>query len=103
MSSNLIADITAMHFIVLSLATYRVTRLVTRDTVIAPIRNLFWTKFPPEKTYIGYLSTCEWCFSFWIGSAFVISAIIIPSVTYIVATVFAVSAIAGLLTAYEDK
>jgi hypothetical protein len=42
-------------------------------------------------------------FSFWIGSGFVISAIIIPSVTYIVATIYAVSAIAGLLTAYEDK
>jgi hypothetical protein len=96
-------DITLLQFVLLGLATYRVTRLATRDMVTAPIRNAFWKKFPPETTYIGYLSTCEWCFSFWIGSAFVLSAIIIPSVTYIVATVYAVSAIAGLLTAYEDK
>ena len=96
-------DITLLQFLLLGLATYRVTRFITRDMIMAPIRNYFWIKFPPEKSYIGYLSTCDWCFSFWIGSAFVSSAIIIPSVTYIVATVFAVSAIAGLLTAYEDK
>jgi hypothetical protein len=96
-------DITLLQFVLLGLATYRVTRLITRDMVTAPLRNAFWKKFPPESSYLGYLSTCEWCFSFWIGSGFVISAIIIPSVTYIVATVYAVSAIAGLLTAYEDK
>jgi len=96
-------DMTALQFVLLGIATFRVTRLVTRDTVTQPIRTLFWAKFPPEKSYIGYLSTCEWCLSFWIGSVFVVSSIIIPSVTYIVATVFSVSAIAGLLTAYEDK
>ena len=96
-------DITLLQFILLGLATYRVTRLMTRDMVTAPLRNTFWKKFPPETTYIGYLSTCEWCFSFWIGSGVVISAIIIPTVPYIIATIYAVSAIAGLLTAYEDK
>jgi hypothetical protein len=96
-------DMTLLQFLLLGLGTYRVTRLITRDTITASLRNAFWGKFPPESSRLGYLSTCEWCFSVWIGSGFVISAIIIPSVTYIVATVFAVSAIAGLLTAYEDK
>jgi hypothetical protein len=96
-------DMTLLQFLLLGLGTYRVTRLITRDTITASIRNAFWSKFPPESSRLGYLSTCEWCFSVWVGSGFVISAIIIPSVTYIVATVFAVSAIAGLLTAYEDK
>lgn len=96
-------DITVIQFLLLGLATYRVTRLVVRDTITAALRNFFWKKFPPESSRLGYLSSCEWCLSFWIGSGFVISAIIIPSVTYIVAAVFAVSAIAGLLTAYEDK
>jgi hypothetical protein len=41
--------------------------------------------------------------SVWVGSGFVLSAIIIPVETYIVATISALSAIAGLLTAYEDK
>lgn len=96
-------DITLLQFLVLGLAVFRVTRFITRDHLTEPIRKLFWKKFPPESSYIGYLSTCEWCFSFWIGSAFVISAIINPSVAYTVATIFAVAAVAGLLTAYEDK
>jgi hypothetical protein len=97
------SDMSIFQFTLLGLATYRITRLITRDMITAPLRNAFWKKFPPESSYLGYLSTCEWCFSFWIGSGLVISAIIIPTVTYIVATICAVSAIAGLLTAYEDK
>jgi len=97
------SDMSILQFILLGLATYRITRLATRDMITAPLRNAFWKKFPPESSPLGYLSTCEWCFSFWIGSGLVISAIIIPTVTYIVATICAVSAIAGLLTAYEDK
>jgi hypothetical protein len=96
-------DISALELAILALATFRVTRLITRDHITAPIRKLFWSKFPPEKSYIGYLSTCDWCFSFWVGSGFVIWAIINPSVTFVVATIFAVAAIAGLLAAYEDK
>lgn len=96
-------DMTILQFILLGLATYRITRLITRDTITAPLRNAFWKKFPPESSRLGYLSTCEWCFSVWVGSGLVISAIIIPTVTYIIATICSVSAIAGLLTAYEDK
>ena len=40
--------------------------------------------------------------SVWVGSVVVTSAIIIPVTVYVYA-VFAVSAVAGLLTAYEDK
>jgi hypothetical protein len=96
-------EMSIFQFTLLGLATYRITRLATRDMITAPLRNAFWKKFPPESSRLGYLSTCEWCLSFWTGSGLVISAIIIPTVTYIVATICAVSAIAGLLTAYEDK
>jgi len=50
-------DITLLQFVLLGLATYRVTRLITRDMVTAPLRNAFWKKFPPESSYLGYLST----------------------------------------------
>lgn len=96
-------DITLLQFVILGLASYRVTRLFTRDMITAPLRNAFWKKFPPESSYLGYLSTCEWCFSFWIAAAFVGGFIIIPSVISIIAIIYAVSAVAGLLTAYEDK
>lgn len=96
-------DITLLQFVILGLASYRVTRLFTRDMITAPLRNAFWKKFPPESSYLGYLSTCEWCFSFWIAAGFVGAFLIAPSVTSIVAIIYAVSAVAGLLTAYEDK
>ena len=96
-------EFSALQIAILGLATYRTTRLFTRDTILNPIRNWIWKKSPPEKSFIGYLLTCEWCMSVWVGSGFVLSAIIIPVETYIVATISALSAIAGLLTAYEDK
>jgi hypothetical protein len=96
-------EFSALQIAILGLATYRTTRLFTRDTILNPIRNWFWKKCPPEKSFFGYLLTCEWCMSVWVGSGFVLSAIIIPVETYIVATISALSAIAGLLTAYEDK
>lgn len=96
-------DMSILQFTLLGLATYRVTRLFTRDMIMGFLRNAFWKKFPPESSRLGYLSTCEWCLSIWVGSGFVIWVMIIPTITYIVATICAVSAIAGLLTAYEDK
>ena len=90
------------EFVILALATYRITRLVTRDVITEGFRNWFWKKFPPESKKLGYLITCEWCLSIWVASLLIASAMI-TSVTIAVASVFALSAVAGLLTAYEDK
>lgn len=87
---------------ILALATYRITRLFTRDTILNTLRNRFWDRFPPESTKLGYLFTCEWCLSVWVASVIFISAMI-STVTVLVVAPFALSAIAGLLTAYEDK
>jgi hypothetical protein len=87
---------------ILALATYRITRLFTRDTILNTLRNRFWERFPPESTKLGYLFTCEWCLSVWVASVIFISAMI-NTVTVLVVAPFALSAIAGLLTAYEDR
>jgi len=92
----------AVEFLILGLATFRLTRLVTRDAIFESARNRFWGRFPPESSKLGYLLTCEWCLSVWLASALFVSAMI-STVTVLVATPFALSAIAGLLTAYEDK
>lgn len=93
---------TALELVIYGLATYRLTRLITRDSISAPIRERVWKKRPPEKSKIGYLLTCEWCMSIWVASLLLISSMI-TSATDIAATVLALSAVAGLLTAYEDK
>lgn len=91
-----------LEFVILGLATYRITRLATRDTIFESARNRYWKRFPPETSKLGYLLTCEWCTSVWVASVLFISAMI-STVTVLVVAPFALSAIAGLLTAYEDK
>lgn len=85
------------------LATYRIARLVVRDEIFSRPRNAIWKKFPPEKSQFGYLFTCMWCTSIWVASLLEISRIIIPNIVHPVEVVLALSAIAGLLAAYEEK
>lgn len=85
------------------LAAYRLTRLVTRDTITAPIRERIWRSHPPHLSKLGYVLTCEWCTSIYAASLLEISRIITPRWTTRVETVLALSALTGLLTAYEDR
>ena len=87
---------------VLGLATFRLARLISTDTVSRRLRDEIWKRHSPAKG-LGYLITCNWCLSIWIGIALTISCTMIPVWTLIAATPFALSAIAGLLTAYEDR
>lgn len=85
------------------LATYRLTRLMTRDTITAPLRERIWEKHPPHSSKVGYLFTCEWCSSIYAASLLEISRIITPRWTARAEAVLAFSALAGLLTALEDR
>jgi hypothetical protein len=91
------------ELLVAGLATYRIARLVVRDEIFSRPRNAIWKKFPPEKSQFGYLFTCMWCTSIWVASLLEISRIIIPNIVHPVEVVLALSAIAGLLAAYEEK
>ena len=92
-----------LEFLIYGLAVYRLSRLIVRDELLSGPRERIWSKFPPESSKIGYWFTCVWCTSVWSASLFTISRIIVPEATYIVAFVLALSAVAGLLTAYEDR
>lgn len=90
-------------FIITALAVYRATRFVIQDELVSSLRNRLWKKFPPETNKFGYLFTCMWCMSIWTASLFVLSSIIMPTITFYVCLVLALSAIVGLLTAYENR
>jgi hypothetical protein len=94
---------TILDFIIFSLATYRATRLITRDEIFQSLRNRIWNRFPPETTKTGYLLTCEWCSSVWLGLAFVSWYTIDASSFRFFAVALSLSATAGLLTAYENR
>lgn len=92
-------SLTLVDFVVLALACFRATRLVTTDVVFNGLRERLWRRFPPETTMLGYLSTCDWCASVWVGSALAISYTIFPSATLLASLPLALSAVTGYLAA----
>lgn len=61
-------------FILLSLATYRVTRLITKDTFppVAKLRTMIVGKderkfIGTRLEWLGELLTCYWCASVWVA------------------------------------
>ena len=92
-----------VDFIFLALACYRITRFLISDFLIQTLRDKFWDRFPPESTKLGYLATCPWCLSIWVGLALQTCYTIVPLQTMWFCYVLALSAVVGLLTALEDK
>jgi hypothetical protein len=89
-------------FIILALATFRVSRFITVDVLFEDVREKIWKKYPPS-TKFGYLFTCNWCMSIWVASLLVICYTIIPTATLLVSSIFALSAIAGLISSRLDN
>ena len=98
-----IDNMSALHFLVPALMVYRLTRLIIVDTIFTPVREWIFSKKPPHSSSLGYLFTCEWCISLWLALPVVISYALFPSITLVIGYIFALSAIAGLITARVDR
>lgn len=90
-------------FLLGALAAFRLTRLLITDQIFSRLRETIWSKFPPTDSKFGYLFTCMWCMSVWTASLLLLSSIIMPTVTLYLCIVLAISAISGLIAAYEDR
>jgi hypothetical protein len=95
-------DINFLVVTVLSLATYRLTRLFVVDTIFNPLREAVWSKWPPNHP-LGYLFTCVWCMSIWSASLLVLCYTIFSTATMIFASILALSAVASLIAAHLDS
>lgn len=84
--------------IVDSLATYRLTRLVTEDVIAAPVRDKIFEKHPPHDRSWSYVLTCPWCSSVWIGIGVMIARKIVPSAWDPLAKGLAASAVTGVIS-----
>jgi hypothetical protein len=84
--------------IILTLAVFRLTRMVTTDAVLTPLRNKIWAKSPVHKGGIGYLITCDWCTSVWIAALVLALYEVAPTFAIFVWGIFALSGAAGLLS-----
>jgi hypothetical protein len=93
-------DITT--FVILALAAYRLTHLITTDAIADGFRTKVWKKFPPN-TKIGYLITCNWCTGFWASVFVVIFWLTLPVAATVVSLVLAISASVGLLSAWIER
>lgn len=98
-----IENMSALHFIVLALLVYRLTRLVIVDTIFEPVRDWVFSRKPSHTSSIGYLFTCEWCMSLWIALPTMFLYAFFPSTVFLIGCIFALSAIAGLITARLDR
>jgi hypothetical protein len=85
-----------LTFVILALAAFRVTRVITTDVVFESVRERIWKKFPSSKGF-GYLITCDWCTGFYVSIAFVLAYLLVPVIVYVVSLVLSISAIIGLL------
>ena len=80
-----------------ALATYRLTRLVVEDEITAHLREMLWDRYDPGETKIGYLVTCPWCMSFWVGAGVVVARHTFPRTWSSVAKALTFSAVTGII------
>jgi hypothetical protein len=88
-------------FVILALASIRLTRLVTIDIIFEPIRERIWKKFPPHYGF-GYLFTCSWCMGLWASASLVALYLVVPPVGYVVSLVLSISTIVGYIASRID-
>lgn len=64
---------TALEFVLLALAAYRLTRLVAVDTITQPARD--WIEYRVGGLSHWYtLVTCPFCVGFWVSAAVAVAA-----------------------------
>jgi multisubunit Na+/H+ antiporter MnhF subunit len=86
-----------IDLIILALATIRITRFITTDTIFSRLREKFWSRFPPEKSMYGYLITCNWCSSVYAATLVMSMYRIIEGPALFVCSIFALSFVAGFV------
>jgi len=77
------------------LATYRLARLVSRDTILAGFRRWFSERY---EGILLNLIVCPWCLSVWFAAGTIPLTVWTSMAWSVVATFLAMSAVAGLLS-----
>lgn len=85
------------HLLILALATARLTRLVTTDAILSPLRERIWERLPPGTSRLGYLLTCDWCSSIYAATLVVSMYKMIETPTLFVCAILALSMVTGII------
>ncbi len=102
------SELSLMDFGLMSLATWRLTRLVVNDTIMKFFREQFWDvvkvgkglalekpKVGPRRTLADLLS-CPWCFGLWAAGMVIFFYLLTPYAVYPI-VLLAVSAVGSFL------
>ncbi|MFK9095470.1 DUF1360 domain-containing protein [Bacillus salipaludis] len=106
--------ITFLNLLILSLATFRLTRLLVFDKITEFIRNPFFDEikeenedgemevyYLPKKTgvkkFFGELLSCYWCSSIWAAALIVALFYLSPAISVPILLILAVAGIASIL------
>lgn len=104
--------ITPWDVALLGIATHRVTRTITKDAVVSPIRAPFTVygglQGPAElheevrtdshvRHAVGELLTCPFCLAQWVATGFAVGLVFVPRATRLVAATFTTVAISDML------
>lgn len=92
-------QLTWMWLVILSLATFRITRFITRDDypLWAPLRSRITRRWPPTPGAWSEVVLCPWCASPYIAAVLLVVWLFVPYWLAPVALILALSAVAGLL------
>lgn len=110
----------ALSFVVLALASFRLTRMIVFDTITAPFRRLFHEeqeevneqgevetyiiiKGEGLRSWIGELLSCYWCTGIWCTAALLLIYILIPVISMWLNLLLAIAAAAGIIEAVVSK
>ncbi len=92
---------TALELVIVGLATYRLTRLVTAD------RIMDWLRAAVESRsgWLGYLVTCDWCLSIWLAPPLVWAMVVHGDnrAVFVGLVALAASAVTGILSMIEGR
>jgi hypothetical protein len=82
-------------------AVLRLTRLVTADSIAAPLRSAWHARAGGPRTLAGGFISCPWCVSFWVAILVVLAAGLFGHTAWFwgPAMVLSLSWLAGLLGA----
>jgi hypothetical protein len=103
-----------LDFIIVALASFRLTRLIVFDKITEFLRNPFFDEIeeknqegktevyyvPKETTlkkFIGEMLSCYWCTGVWVSAAIVTGYLLSPAVFVPIILVFAVAGLAAIV------
>lgn len=97
-------DISVFQFFLLSLASFRITRLLVYDAIAEKLRQPFFNQIEEDgeqylvpKGFIGSLLSCHWCTGFWVSFIVVLLHLVIPQYTDFIFLVFAVAGLSSII------